>query len=389
MWRVRVLWWPRGCRPRRTRVDFFWWRVNATSNCEALFLLTKHITLSVDAMGGDSAPDIVIAGLDIARRNVSDIGFIIFGDRKRVAPLLEKFPETAKISKLVHTSEVVLNDDKPVDVLRRRKKSSMRLAIDAVKDGKADGVVSAGNTGALMVAAVFSLKTLPGVSRPAIATMLPSRSSDVVMLDLGANAECDAENLVQFAVMGEVYARAVLGHLQPSVAILNIGEEDMKGHHEVKKAFQILQNNTALPIKFYGFVEGDDIGAGTVDVIVTDGFTGNIALKTIEGTSKTFTHFLKNSISGSLLAKVGALFMIPAFEAFRERVDPRRYNGAMFLGLNGVCVKSHGGTDNIGFAAAVEVAVNMIRQDYNDRIRGDLERLMSDSGKEAMKVAAR
>lgn len=350
--------------------------------------MTQSITLSIDAMGGDRAPDIVIGGMDIARRRTEGIRFIVFGDRNTVVPLLEKYPETAKISKLVHTEDVVSNDERPVEVLRKRKNSSMRLAIDAVRDGDAAGIVSAGNTGALMVLAKFSLKMLPGIARPAIATLMPSRSGDVVMLDVGANTECDAENLVQFAVMGEVYARRVLGHRQPSVAILNIGEEDMKGHAEVKRAGDILRESKKLPIQFYGFVEGDDIGAGTVDVVVTDGFTGNIALKTVEGTAKTFAQFLRESINGSLLARIGSLFMIPAFRAFRERVDPRRYNGAMLLGLNGICVKSHGGTDEVGFASAIDVAAELVKQDYNDRIRTDLERLMSEEG-EAIKAAAK
>jgi glycerol-3-phosphate acyltransferase PlsX len=253
----------------------------------------------------------------------------------------------------------------------------MRLAIDAVAAGEASAVVSAGNTGALMAMATIVLKTLAGIDRPAIAAILPTELGEVVMLDLGANVECDAENLVQFAVMGEAYARNEMGIAEPSIGILNVGVEMLKGNEAVKGAAAILQEAN-LPIKFYGFVEGDDIGKGTVDVVVTDGFSGNIALKTAEGTVRMFGALLKRSLMSSLLGRVGAWLAKGAIEQFRSSFDPRRYNGAMLIGLNGICVKSHGGTDGVGFAHAVEVAINLVRRNLNEVIKQDLERLMVD-----------
>ncbi|MCK5167488.1 MAG: phosphate acyltransferase PlsX, partial [Rhodospirillaceae bacterium] len=250
---------------------------------------------------------------------------------------------------------------------------SMRLAINAVGDGIAGGVVSAGNTGALMAMAKFVMKTLPGIDRPAIASYYPTMTGESVMLDLGANIQCDAENLDQFAVMGEVFARYVLHIEQPSIGILNVGTEVLKGNDSVKQAAAILRE-THLPIKFHGFVEGDDIGKGTVDVVVTDGFTGNVALKTIEGTAKLFAGALKEELKGSMLGKIGALIAKPAIDAFRNRFDPRRYNGAMFLGLNGICVKSHGGTDSFGFANAILAAHEMVSDGLNDGIKEDFAR---------------
>jgi glycerol-3-phosphate acyltransferase PlsX len=250
----------------------------------------------------------------------------------------------------------------------------MRLAIDAVGNGEAAGIISAGNTGALMAMAKFVLKTLPGIDRPAIATYYPTLRGESVMLDLGANVDCDADNLVQFAVMGEVFARNVLGLENPSIGILNVGAEGLKGNEAVKKAAATLES-TPLPIKFYGFVEGDDIGAGTVDVVVTDGFTGNIALKTAEGTARMFGQFLKDAIKSTILSQLGALLARGALNKFKMRVDPRRYNGAMFLGLNGICIKSHGGTDGIGFANAIKVAVELITNSLNENIKKDYAEL--------------
>jgi glycerol-3-phosphate acyltransferase PlsX len=218
---------------------------------------------------------------------------------------------------------------------------------------------------------------LPGISRPAIATCFPTMRGQTVMLDLGANVECDAENLVQFAVMGEAYARNVIGLSKPVVGILNVGAEDLKGSTSVRKASEILQD-TGLPFEFHGFVEGDDLGKGTVDVIVTDGFTGNISLKTAEGTVKLFVHYLREALSSSLMAKIGYFLVRPALNAFRRRLDPRLYNGAMLVGLNGICVKSHGGTDGLGFANALEVAVNLVRRKFNDRIREDIAYLATE-----------
>jgi glycerol-3-phosphate acyltransferase PlsX len=253
----------------------------------------------------------------------------------------------------------------------------MRLAIDAVKSGEAAALISAGNTGALMAMATVVLRTLPGIDRPAIAASLPTERSQTVLLDLGANIDCSADNLVQFAVMGEVYARAELGLAQPSIGILNVGAEVLKGNDAVKEASTILQSSD-LPISFYGFVEGDDIAKGTVDVIVTDGFTGNVALKTAEGAVAMFIHHLRGALTSSLITKIGTLLVRPALNIVRNKFDPRRYNGAMLVGLNGICIKSHGGTDALGFSNAVNVAVNLVRRDFNEVIKEDLSRVMKN-----------
>jgi len=334
------------------------------------------LTLSIDAMGGDNAPGMVVEGIEASLARLAQARFLVFGDKARLEPLFESHPRAAAVSEIRHTDEVITNDQKVSSALRAGRNSSMRLAIDAVGAGEAAGVISAGNTGALMAMAKFVLKTLPGIDRPAIATYYPTERGESVMLDLGANVDCDAENLVQFAVMGEVFARNVLGLENPSIGILNVGAENLKGNEAVKKAAMTLQETT-LPIKFYGFVEGDDIGAGTVDVVVTDGFTGNIALKTAEGTAKMFGSFLKQSLSETLMSRIGALLAGDALRKFKMRVDPRRYNGAMFLGLNGICIKSHGGTDAIGFANAIHVAEELITHSFNEGIKEDYA-LLSD-----------
>jgi glycerol-3-phosphate acyltransferase PlsX len=334
----------------------------------------SSITIALDAMGGDRAPDIVIKGADIALERHPDTRFLIFGIEGQVAPLIARLPRLTKAATLHHTDEIVLDDDKPSQALRSGRGSSMRLAVDAVGDGRADGVVSAGNTGALMAMAKFVLKTLPGIDRPAIATFVPTLRGESVMLDLGANVECDAENLVQFALLGDAFARSVLGVQEPTVGLLNVGSEDLKGNDAVRGASARLRDGT-IPVHFHGFVEGDDIGAGTVDVIVTDGFTGNVALKTVEGTAKLFTEGLRTSFRYSPLARLGYLFARGALKKFAARLDPRRYNGAMFLGLSGIAVKSHGSTDAFGFANAISVAVDMKINGFLEKIRSDLARV--------------
>lgn len=340
--------------------------------------MAETITVAVDGMGGDSAPASIVGGIEVASLTQPDVRFLLFGDEAKLRPLLDAHPKAKAVSEIRHTDEVVASDDKPTVALRSRKNSSMRLAINSVADGEASAIVSAGNTGALMAMATIVLRMLPGINRPAIVTSFPTETTDCVMLDLGANIECDEINLVQFAVMGEVFARNELNIDQPSVGLLNVGSEVLKGNDSVKKAAAILESSN-LPVKFYGFVEGDDIGKGTVDVIVTDGFTGNIALKTAEGTAKMFTHYLKSSLTDSWTAKLGALLARPALQRFRDHFDPRRYNGAMLVGLNGVCVKSHGGTDAVGFAHALQVGINLARRDFNELIKEDLGRLISDN----------
>lgn len=351
--------------------------------------MTKEFTLSVDAMGGDAAPQMTVEGVAQALVLLPHVRVILFGRENEIIPFLDAMSQDIRARVEVrHTEDVVTNDEKPGIALRSSRGSSMRLAINAVGDGEAAGVISAGNTGALMAMAKFVLKTLPGVDRPAIATYFPTRQRDCVMLDLGANIECDAENLVQFAVMGEVFSRNVLGREKPTIGILNVGVEGLKGNEAVKEASQILQA-THLPIQFYGFVEGDDIGKGTVDVIVTDGFTGNVALKTAEGMVGLVTHFLREALGSSPLARLGAMLAMPALKAFKQKLDPRRYNGAMFLGLNGICVKSHGGTDAFGFANAIKVAADLVATNVNDEIKHDFAELQTERHQdETSKVAA-
>jgi glycerol-3-phosphate acyltransferase PlsX len=332
------------------------------------------ITIALDAMGGDRAPEIVVRGADIALERYPGAQFLLFGVESQIAPLLAQLPRVARVASLHHTDEVVAADDKPSQALRAGRSTSMRLAIEAVAEGRADCVVSAGNTGALMAIAKFVLKTLPGIDRPAIATFCPTIRGESVMLDLGANIECDAENLVQFALMGDAFARSVLGVTEPTVGLLNVGSEDLKGNDAVRGAAARLRGGLT-PIRFHGFVEGDDIAAGTVDVIVTDGFTGNVALKTAEGMAKLFADGLRASFHHSLMARIGYLFARGALKKFATRFDTRRYNGAMFLGLRGIAVKSHGSTDAFGFANAIGVAIDMKVNGFLEKIRADLARV--------------
>jgi glycerol-3-phosphate acyltransferase PlsX len=299
----------------------------------------------------------------------------MFGDEKQISPLLSKCKNLDGDVIIHHTTDMVANNAKPVQALRAGRNTSMRLAIDAVNEGRAGVVVSAGNTGALMAMAKLVLKTLPGIHRPAIATLFPTQRGESVMLDLGANVECDADNLVQFALMGSAFARTALGLRRPRVGLLNIGSEDTKGHDILRSAAARLRMTPLLPMEFHGFVEGNDIPAGTVDVVVTDGFTGNVALKTAEGTVKLYTEFLRRTFRSSFMAKIGYLLAQSAFKKLRIRIDPRRYNGAMFLGLSGVCVKSHGGTDGVGFANAVSVAIDMAVNKFNEKIKEEMAQL--------------
>lgn len=328
------------------------------------------VTLSIDAMGGDNAPRMVFAGLDLVLSQFPDARFILFGREPELMPLMKRYARVNAASEIRHTDAVVDNAAKPSAALRTGHGTSMRQAIESVHAGEAQGVVSAGNTGALMAMAKHVLKTLPGIDRPAIAGVGPTIRGKSVMLDLGANVECDADNLVQFAVMGEVFARKVLRLQQPSVGLLNIGEEHVKGNEAVRKAAAVLQASD-LSIRFHGFVEGNDICEGTVDVIVTDGFTGNIALKSMEGAARLFSQALRSSMRNSLFGKIGGLIAAPALKMLREKMDPRYYDGAMFLGLNGICVKSHGGTDAVGFSSAVTVAIKLIADRVNEGIKED------------------
>lgn len=339
--------------------------------------MTVAATIALDAMGGDHAPEMVIEGAAQAHEMFPHVRFLVFGDEGKIGPLLARYPKLARQVELRHTAEKVEAEDKPSQALRKGRGSSMRLAIDAVANGEAGGVVSAGNTGALMAMAKFVLKTLPGIDRPALCSLLPTLRGEVVMLDLGANVECDPENLVQFAIMGANYAHAVLGRQRPLVGLLNVGVETVKGNESVKAAAEILMASKGLGFDFHGFVEGNDIAAGTVDVVVTDGFTGNIALKTTEGTAKLITGYLSRALRMNWRSKLGYLLARPAFEALRSRVDPRFYNGAVFVGLNGIVVKSHGGTDAPGFCNAIGAAVDLVSDGLTERIAKDFQRVVA------------
>lgn len=336
--------------------------------------MSTTLTLALDAMGGDNAPEAIIRGANIARKRYPTLQFILVGDEKRLIRLVRRKRKLRERVSIRHTSDVVASDTRPSQAIRSGRTSSMWLAIDAVRSGEADGVVSAGNTGALMAMAKLQLRTLHGIHRPAMASFFPTLRGESVMLDLGANVECDANNLVQFAVMGAVFSRTVLGLTAPTIGLLNVGTEDMKGHEELKVANAMLRS-TNLPINFHGFIEGDDIAAGTVDVIVTDGFTGNIALKTAEGTARLVNHFLREAFKSSIAARLGYLLARRALKKLARRVDPRRHNGAMFVGLNGIAVKSHGGTDALGFANAIGVAHDMAIGGFNARIREEFSKL--------------
>jgi glycerol-3-phosphate acyltransferase PlsX len=297
------------------------------------------------------------------------------GDEARVGGALALRKRAAKVCSLRHAPEVISGDLKPTAALRMRG-SSMRIAIDAVAAGEASGIVSAGNTGALMALAKIIIKTMPEIDRPALAAIGPSARGDVVLLDLGANVQCNARNLVEFAIMGDAFARVALGLTMPSIGLLNVGSEELKGDDRVRAAAEILRDSH-VGAQFRGFIEGHDITAGTVDVVVTDGFTGNVALKTGEGALKLMRDLLRQVFTSSVPARLGYLLARPALDRLREWMDPRRYNGAILLGLNGVVVKSHGGTDALGFAHAVDVAMDMVTHGYNDRIRDGFDRLAS------------
>src|SRR5271156_193570 len=336
--------------------------------------MSRSNILAVDAMGGDHAPEAMISGLEIAAERHPLAKFLIFGDEARLAPLLAKTKRLKNQSVLRQAGDVVAGDMKPTVALRLRD-SSMRRAIDSVLNGEAAGVISAGNTGALLALSKIVLKTLKGIDRPAMAAIAPSAKGDVVMLDLGLNVVYDSRNLVEFALMGEIFARIVLGLPKPTFGLLNIGSEEGKGN-EILGAAAATLRDSPIGAQFHGFIEGHDIAAGTVDVVVTDGFTGNVALKTGEGALKLVGELLKQIFSSSLSAKLGYLLARPGLDQMKIWLDPSRYNGAVLLGLNGMVVKSHGGTDAAGFAHAVDVAVDMVAHRFNERLREGLGRLV-------------
>ncbi|KAF0230870.1 MAG: glycerol-3-phosphate acyltransferase [Beijerinckiaceae bacterium] len=330
---------------------------------------TGLVRISLDAMGGDHGPSVVIPGAARALERHPDARFVVFGREAEINAELEKFP-ALKDKCTVHHSDVAISmNDKPSQALRAgRYKSSMWMAIDAVKKGEADVCVSAGNTGALMVMARFCLKMMQGMDRPALAGLWPTAKGESVVLDLGASIGAEAENLVDMAIMGSAMARIIFDVERPTVGLLNVGVEEIKGVEQVKEAGRILRESNLPNLDYKGFVEGDDIGKGTTDVVVTEGFSGNIALKTAEGTAKQIGEYLREAIGRSLLAKIGYVFARGAFKALRHKMDPRRSNGGVFLGLDGIVVKSHGGTDALGFANAIDVAYDMVKYELLAKI---------------------
>jgi phosphate acyltransferase len=339
-------------------------------------MTTAHPVIALDAMGGDSGVALAIAAAEIASERYPALRFRLYGPESAIRAELVRAPRVARVCVVVHTDGVVLGTDKPGQVIRRRNDTSMGMAINAVKAGEADAAVSAGNTGALMAMAKLTLRTMEGIDRPALAALLPTLKADMVMLDLGANIECDAENLVQFAVMGAAFARTVLGLPRPRVALLNIGEEELKGTDELKTAAALLRG-VDLPMVFEGFTEGDKIGQGNIDVIVTDGFSGNIALKTVEGTARLVTGLLGQAFRSSWLTKLGYFISSGALQSLRGHLDPNTHNGAVFLGLNGVVVKSHGSATAKGYANAIGVAHDLVVDDIARRISVDIENFRS------------
>ncbi len=345
------------------------------------------IRIALDVMGGDYGPPVVVAGAALALVRHPEIKFILFGDEAKIVPALAGHEALKACSTIEHTDIAIAMHDKPSQALRHgRWKSSMWMALEAVKNGEADAAVSAGNTGALMAMAKFCLKTLPGIERPAIAAIWPTISSECIVLDVGANVGADATQLVDFAGMGAALARALFHVERPSIGLLNIGVEEVKGLEEIKRAGAALKR-ADLPIRYHGFVEGDDLGKGTVDVVVTEGFSGNIALKTAEGTAKQIGEYLREAMRRSFLSRLGAVLAQGAFRALKAKMDPNQMNGGMFLGLNGIVIKSHGGADAVGIAAAIDLAHDMAASKLVESIEKDVQRFQNALNNGDEKVA--
>jgi glycerol-3-phosphate acyltransferase PlsX len=336
--------------------------------------MTAGPRIAIDAMGGDAGPAAMIAGASRALRKDASLQFTFYGDERQVEAQIAGHRNLAGHSQIVHSSESIAASEKPSQAIRRARTTSMGMAINAVKEGRADAALSGGNTGALMAMSKLALRTMPGIDRPALAALLPTLGdNDVIMLDLGANTECDAQNLVQFAVMGAAYSRTVLGIRLPRVKLLNIGTEELKGTDELKDAAALLREADYLPFSFDGFTEGDQLSRGNVDVVVTDGFSGNIALKTAEGTARFVTDLLRRAFKSSLRSKAGFALSRPALNLLKVHLDPNNHNGAVFLGLNGLVVKSHGSANPKGVANAIRVASTMVRNDITRKIGEDLD----------------
>ena len=335
-------------------------------------------------MGGDNAPACVIEGLNFLDEDIKkDLFFLLYGDEAKINRYLFKYPEVKKISRIIHTSVYITGDDKPSLSIRKRD-SSIRLAVEAVKNGEASAMISAGNTGALMAISKMVLKTIPGIDRPALIQLIPNfLGGSTALLDMGANIDCDSTNLYQFAMMGYSFYKAVNNFQNPKIGILNVGSEEMKGNDAVKNASLMLKESH-LKDNFFGYVEGDDIMKGIVEVIVTDGFTGNVALKTMEGASKFFGSMVKEGFMHSIFSKIGYLLARGGLNKVKKKIDHKRYNGAMLVGLNGIAVKSHGNADKVSFAYAIKNTVNLIKNKINDEIIMSLQ--ASDFEKEENEI---
>lgn len=324
--------------------------------------MADKVRIALDAMGGDHGAAVVLPGADIALGRHPQIEYLLFGDRALIDPVLNGLPKLKAHSKVVHTDVAIRMDDKPSQALRYgRWKSSMWLALDAVKKGEADVAVSAGNTGALMAMSRFNLKMIEGIERPAIAALWPTLKGESVVLDVGASIGADEHHLVNLALMGSAMARVLFDVERPTVGLLNIGVEEVKGLEQVREAGRILRAGASPHFEYLGFVEGDDIGKGAADVVVTEGFAGNIALKTAEGTAHQLASYLRAAMNRTWTSRLGYLLSRPAFQMLREKMDPRRSNGGVFLGLNGIVIKSHGGADAEGTAAAIDMGYDMVR----------------------------
>lgn len=336
--------------------------------------MAAPLRIALDAMGGDHGPATVIPGAALSLVRHPDTEFLLVGDKAVIGEELRRHRALAERSQVVHADTAVAMDEKPSQAVRKgRWKSSMWLALQAVRDGRADAMVSAGNTGALMAMAKFCLKTVPGIERPAIAALWPTVHSECIVLDVGANVGADARQLVDFAIMGAAMAHIVFGVERPTVGLLNIGVEEVKGLEEIRRAAAALRASE-LPFDYHGFIEGDNVGQGLVDVVVTEGFSGNIALKTAEGTAKQIGEYLRAAMNRSLLARIGGLLARGAFQALKDKMDPRQLNGGLLVGLNGIVIKSHGGTDAMGFASAVDLGYDLAHSRLVERIAQDIEK---------------
>ncbi len=349
---------------------FKWYCIKMTNK-------SNNSTISIDAMGGDVGLDVTIPAVMEILKEFKQLNIILVGDQGAIKKQLDSYPDAVcQNIQIQHTTQVVDMDEKPASALRGKKDSSMRVAINLVKSGAADACVSAGNTGALMATARFVLKTLPGINRPAICSAMPTQTGHTHMLDLGANVDLSAEHLFEFAVMGSVLTSAIDNIEKPSIGLLNIGQEATKGNEQVQQAAHLLSNSQ---LNYYGFVEGDDIYKGVVDIVVADGFVGNISLKTAEGVAKMIVYYIKREFNRNWLTKLAGLIAMPVLNAFKDKVDPRKYNGASLLGLKGIVVKSHGGADVFSYSNAIRVAIVEVENKVPQRISKVLEETLLDN----------